>query len=327
MNKNSIKVLTILFILSTIAAVATYIISGGYDQKNISVIRLNEVKLDEEIKVDVNEVKVISVDVASENVYVTQSDSKQAVIRGFGTISTSIPLKKYDLVVEQSNGVVEVRIEHDDIEEESWYYDNNVDIFIYLPIEYTQSVSISSRSSVMDIKVNKLNNLDIVTDSGAFILDELAVNNMSFESISGTAKINNLETQSVDIATDSGDVLIEKLISETVKGYTVSGSLMIHDITGNFYGSCESGLVSIAAAKLDGDIEIESRSGDVELFLQDEEDAMFDLKTSSGRMKMGLEGVETLKNTSIRAMYKSNKGKNQIIVSTTNGNILIREKR
>lgn len=161
-------------------------------------------------------------------------------------------------------------------------------------------------------------------------------------SVSGDVEVAETASEIIKVGTTSGDIEIEKATGERIKLNSVSGdidllSLMFNELNANSTSgdvrvkgevdqvriSTVSGEVKLELMKLNGDIEIDSTSGDVQLEFDKSINATLDLATVSGDVDcyQKLDQVKVQKDNKLEAELGS--GKYSIEIDTVSGDIKI----
>ncbi len=138
----------------------------------------------------------------------------------------------------------------------------NIKVFIPKSFEIDNfNINSSSGSITMNIE-NEINNLKIKQTSGGTYLNNLKLNDLNIKNNSGNVSLNNIETNSISINTTSSSVLLKEV---------KANSLLIKGV---------SSVVKILSSIINNTIDIETNSGNIDLYLN-ENIAGFKLKASS----------------------------------------------
>ena len=184
---------------------------------------------------------------------------------------------------------------------------------IYIPKTYANNLEIASVSG--DIEFNEelnLNKLDISLTSGDIkINNKLVANEIKIETISGDIELEKTESNKIQLNSTSGKIEVNSIKNEAYMK-TISGDISIQELEGKVNAKTTSGEIYIHKLKMNGDSELNSTSGNIEVSLTDDSNCTITTKTTSGNVKLPND-----KNT------VGTENNNKLKLETTSGNIKI----
>lgn len=191
-------------------------------------------------------------------------------------------------------------------------YKNNLDLIsasgdIYLEDEIELkniNMSLVSGNINMEKKVNA-QNIDINITSGDVYLkdviakkmklksvsgdinirDNINIDEISMKSTSGTIETKDIESENVEIETTSGDIEIGK-ITGNLNMKSISGEIEIENLIGKSNLKTTSGNISINDFKILEESNINSTSGELKIYMNEESNCHIKTKTVSGNINL-----------------------------------------
>lgn len=222
----------------------------GIKNDNNLLIFSPESKIVLEEKYDTNDVKEIKVNSISSDVYFKDSEDN--------TIKVVIYSGKDDGKVNLVNDILEIN--KDEKIKFCLFCLSREEIYVYLPKNMEQKVSIKTTSG--DIEVKDLESLDLETVSGDVNINQ--VKNVNINTISGDVEIKNI-LNTCNIKTTSGDININDLYLKN-NSFLESVSGNIEVIASNKFqviASSTSGDIRVKEDNSDNVLKVKTISGDI----------------------------------------------------------------
>jgi len=279
-RKMIIWLVVIVVVSLTIAAIAffsteNYIVSFR-GRNNFEGNSIDEVRT-----FNIYQLKEIYIHSVSSDVSVFSTDEEDIKIHFYGRIALKSDKALPKLITNLEGGKLKIEIEYPKV----LFYNANVALDVYIPLDYMDNINIDSVSAGIDIS-----NLNI----------------------------NNLQCKTV-----SGDLRIESLGSDNLTLNTTSGDVNMMDFSGNLKADSVSGDINVGYRVFDNNIDIKTISGKVKIDLP--QDAEFYLKTNtvSGEVvaEFPLKIISFNKMNQLEVTV--GKGDNSIIIDTVSGDIYI----
>ena len=279
-RKMIIWLVVIVVVSLTIAAIAffsteNYIVSFR-GRNNFEGNSIDEVRT-----FNIYQLKEIYIHSVSSDVSVFSTDEEDIKIHFYGRIALKSDKALPKLITNLEGGKLKIEIEYPKV----LFYNANVALDVYIPLDYMDNINIDSVSAGIDIS-----NLNI----------------------------NNLQCKTV-----SGDLRIESLGSDNLTLNTTSGDVNMMDFSGNLKADSVSGDINVGYRVFDNNIDIKTISGKVKIDLP--QDAEFYLKTNtvSGEVvaEFPLKIISFNKMNQLEGTV--GKGDNSIIIDTVSGDIYI----
>lgn len=220
--------------------------------------------VDTEKTFSVSGIKDIRINTVSEDVNIIPVDSGDIKAHFYGSVSGSriVP----DMIAQQNNDTLEIRIDHKTVIGIN-FGSFNLKLDVYVPKAYTNSLNVETTSGSIDIKDF---NLDIFRS----------------HSVSGDMTASGVMARTTDISTTSGKVELVNLNTDILKSHSVSGDLIASGvITKNANIGTTSGRIDVNG--FGGDLNYESVSGDISVQYTDFMNNI-NMHTTSGRMRLTL---------------------------------------
>lgn len=165
--------------------------------------------------------------------------------------------------------------------------------------------------------IRSLNNLK--KDLTLLIPEELSLREIEVESVSGGISISGIDADEIKAEAVSGGISLDSCASGEVNVETVSGNAEISSVEGySFDIETVSGAVSFSSGSAPRELDIETVSGQIVLYLPEDSDFTMDFDTVSGAFSSELE----YKNDGKRYIFGMGMG--DYSIDTTSGNVEIK---
>lgn len=180
---------------------------------------------------------------------------------------------------------------------------SDLDLTLYIPETYKNSLSLKSSSGELSVIGGKLQNLSLSSSSGDINLYNLEAVDISLEASSGSINAPTFKTSKSLIKTSSGDISINGSLGET----TVSAS---------------SGSVDLNLSELGASSNFSAQSGDVNLMIPNEIGYRLAFSSNSGEISGKIIPGDNNMNNSYT--YTNGNGSKLINVKTSSGDLDLR---
>ncbi len=258
------------------------------------------------------------VDVLVKELRIIETNDNQATVDLKGSINANF---SPELIVEKSGKSITIR-SHKKTLSSTNVYKNELIMTVSIPSGYDQNLSASTVSGVINMNGFNLNNLELSNVSGAINFDKSAANDTKMTSVSGALTANNIKSDRFGITTVSGKISLGDISSDAISVKSVSGAIDIFGEINSITAKTTSGKVTASIGHLNGDIDITTISGAVELSIPEDSEYRLNFSTVTGGFDPGSGLViEQIKNNDVTAV-KGN-GTNTVKVSTTSGKLTI----
>ena len=232
---------------------------------------------------------------------------------------------------------------------------------IWLPAGYEGEISVKTVSGEISVdrELSLQQKLKLSSTSGDITTKNVAAEQVMIASTSGEVRAGELTAKEIEISTTSGDIRLDKaagrLLATSTSGEvtvsdgsgerkvsTTSGDIRISGIDSKFSVSSTSGEVTLegqsgfgtigttsgdtrlSVARLTGDLDINTSSGEVTLQLSRDESLQFKANTGSGTISTFFDDVLSFSKKGDRAEGSiGNDSKNKVTVTTTSGDIRV----
>lgn len=267
----------------------------------------------------INNVNDLVVDVLVKELRIIETSDSQATVDLKGSINASF---SPELIVEQSGKTITIRSHKRSLTNTN-VYKNELIMTVSLPAGYSNNLKGSTVSGVINMNGFTLNNLELSNVSGAIDLGKSTANNTKMSTVSGAITVNGIQSNQVDLSTVSGKISVGDISSDAISVKSVSGAIDIYGEINTFTARTTSGKITTRIENLNGDIDITTVSGAVELDVPEDSSYRLNFSTVSGGFEpsSGLEIIK-IKNNDVTAV-KGN-GTNSVKISTTSGKLTIR---
>lgn len=214
---------------------------------------------------------------------------------------------------------------------------------IWLPAGYEGEISVKTVSGEISVdrELSLQQKLKLSSTSGDITTKNVAAEQVMIASTSGEVRAGELTAKEIEISTTSGEVTVSDGSGER-KVSTTSGDIRISGIDSKFSVSSTSGEVTLegqsgfgtigttsgdtrlSVARLTGDLDINTSSGEVTLQLSRDESLQFKANTGSGTISTFFDDVLSFSKKGDRAEGSiGNDSKNKVTVTTTSGDIRV----
>lgn len=266
----------------------------------------------------INNINDLVVDVLVKELRIVETTDSKATVDLKGSINASF---SPELIVEQSGKSITIRSHKRNLTSTN-VYKNELIMTVSLPAGYSNNLKGSTVSGVVNMNGFTLNDLELSNVSGAINLGKSNAKVTKMSTVSGALTANDIKSDQIDISTVSGKITIGDITSDAISVKSVSGAIDIFGKINTITARTTSGKVTTRIENLNGDIDITTISGAVELDIPENSDYRLNFSTVSGGFEPG-SGLEIIKikNNDVTAV-KGN-GTNSVKVSTTSGKLTI----
>lgn len=144
--------------------------------------------------------------------------------------------------------------------------------------------------------------------------------------VSGDIVIQNVTTKQAAFHSVSGDVELENVLSEEITADAVSGEIEAIGITGATKANTVSGDIDIEFAEINGDVDIDTTSGEVEILVPQGANFSFKVTTVSGDIDTTMDkGAVLNRNKTKVEGYYGEESENKITIGTISGDASIQQ--
>jgi lia operon protein LiaG len=269
----------------------------------------NGIKVDERKTYSVNGIGSIEVQTSSTDVYVAAGDEETIDLRLHGTVHTSQADAIPTLAASQNRESLEISTRRKD--GRKWvmsFFSSDLILEIRVPEQYRGALIVDTSSGDVEITDQELSELSVLTSSGDMRLYAIRASTITMESSSGDHTADGLYAGQATMTSSSGEIRVRDL-QGGAKAKSSSGDISLH------YGAFTS------------DLDVESSSGDVELFLTEAAEFHVQARASSGDIDCAYPVTFSGTNNEMRKsrLYGTVGGGTQrVSVNTSSGDITIR---
>lgn len=253
-----------------------------------------------EKNIPLTDVKAISVETTSLDIYIHETDKDELTIALEG-----VSAKRANMNSEtKADGQVIVEAKTVQRFGIGFNFYRSAKLHVYLPSSYENDLSIQTSSG--DVIVNHeshFSELNIVTSSGDVNIVSGEFAQLQYRSSSGDFKASNLVVEEAMFQTNSGDIVVKSF-------------------QGKLQASTSSGDALIEYAQANDELRWNSQSGDLLVYIP-EPSFMLDFSTSSGDLVVAKKH-EALLSEKRRYQAKVGEAQKQFFIKTSSGDVLIK---
>lgn len=266
--------------------------------------RFEPLVVEEERRYDLTAIKSLSISSGSPDIKFLPGSGEELVVRFYGTIRASSPIRAPHIVEEKKAERLSIGIETPNVV--IGFYSANLKMDVYLPESYREILYLDSSSG------------DIIFPGGVY-------RELGIESSSGDLELGRIEAEVIDLTTSSGDITVQDLRARVTAVEASSGSISAAGIPGRLTGRTSSGDFRFRFSALTAEARLSCSSGDIDLQLPQE--TGFDLKaeTSSGeitcRFPLTVSGAGLNDEDRLRGQYSG--GGPLLDLNTSSGDITV----
>lgn len=289
--KNKTLIITNIIILSCVAIGLLIFMFWGINTRHSFFDYKKEMLASETFTL--NDIKNINVDLKNYDIEFREGNDNEIKVEIYGSEKSkdnvNIDLKSDKLNILQTGSTLCFGF---------CFADNEV--VIYIPRDFKREMDINTVSGDVDILLNLISdNIKIRTTSGDITIQNL--NNGDISSTSGDITLK--EARNLELSTVSGDIDVDKVVRLNAK--TTSGEVNALEILESLDIKTTSGDVTVRDFSINSDSKIESVSGEVTVWLNNE--AIINAETKSGDKDI-----------------KSSNGEYTLNLRTTSGDITVK---
>ncbi|MBO1003851.1 DUF4097 family beta strand repeat-containing protein [Pseudogracilibacillus auburnensis] len=152
---------------------------------------------------------------------------------------------------------------------------------------FTFDIFPQEQSLTVFIPKETYENIQVKSNNGRLSIEELKGNKIQFETNNGSINVNNVNGENVVLETDNGSIKAKGIHANLVHANTRNGSIKLEQIEAEIVGESNNGRISLKTEQLDQSMELRTNNGRIEIRSESKpENAMFDLKTHNGSVKV-----------------------------------------
>lgn len=244
--------------------------------------------------------KKINIDATSADIVIIPEDRSDVKAQLTGRVSNREIEPKLEMILDNDRLAINAKLKNII----GININSDLQLKIYIPKNYEQSIQVSTASGDVEIR--------------GFMLKEFICN-----VVSGDLKANDLTSEEISFTSASGSIEGSNITSKSTSFKIVSGNTKLQNFKGDLKGSSTSGKVRVTYATFDNNINLTSTSGDVLLSLPDNAEFYLDARTTSGDVSCSFPITisEKKKDNVLSGTVKSDKHK--ISIHVTSGDIEI----
>lgn len=200
-------------------------------------------------------------------------------------------------------------------------------VVIQLPTRIYDQIRIDGKSSDFSVRQLLANRTQLAADSGDIEMETCSVNQeLSVATSSGDIQVQDtLVKGHFHAHATSGDMRLEQVTAEEIRLRTHSGDIRVTEFRGGLDAMVNSGDLDIDSDLLSGDLNLESRSGDVQITFRTEPESLsLDYHSSSGDGDVRIAGLTYDKKSEHRIIGQKGDGTPSIRVRTRSGDFSLR---
>lgn len=313
-----IIVLCLIMLVSFSIAFILFSLTGGFKGFHVTG---ETATLNKEEILNIKDISNIEINSISEKIIIIPADNNEAKICFYTNVTKNNSNYEPELIITQFNKDLKISIEHKKIFQLVLFRSHhNSRLEIYLPVEYSKDISISTVSGDIYQDNFKLNKVNYKTVSGDIKIDKVYAEDVSVRTTSGDIKLNG-ECNNFTLRTVSGDFSSSELFTKESDIRTTSGDISIKNFKGDFTSNHVSGDVKVCYLEFNNDISIKTTSGDIKFILP--VDAEFNISFNSTSGDYNGDFPITVKNIDKKHKIEGivGDGKNKIEVNTVSGDL------
>lgn len=166
--------------------------------------------------------------------------------------------------------------------------------------------------------------LKLTSASGNIDIEDIDMDEIKISLSSGSLKARDITANSGDLHSSSGNLNLKNILIDNLEVTLSSGSMDLDGYRGEIEGRLSSGNAKIKMDRLVGNLNFRLSSGDFSLELMESNlDADLELKTSSGKIKVGYPTTIEESNYGRELVGVSGSGTYEIKVRNSSGDITI----
>lgn len=272
-----------------------------------------------------DKIEQIEIQHASSDVHVTSTAGKEITVEMKGKVSRKFQ-DQFKLKVTENGDTVKIAV----IRDNDWMPTigiNMVDVNleVALPEKVYQALDVNLVSGDIMMENMKANEISLNTISGDINAKEsLAEKKFVIHSISGDITLQDSKTKDLQVDVTSGDSTIRNAEAKMVTLSSTSGDVLLDRVKGDTEVGNISGNIQIRKAELDGNIKIDSTSGDIDIQLnKDPQSLALNYDGVSGDANVQLDGMLFEEKSEHSLKGKIGKGDYVIDVNTSSGDFTL----
>jgi DUF4097 and DUF4098 domain-containing protein YvlB len=157
------------------------------------------------------------------------------------------------------------------------------------------------------LKVRSLDSRDVNVMAVEVLLPKHLSFDIAAQSVNGSVKLEGVSAKSATLKTVNGGVATLECTIDRLDSQTVNGGVRLAGTFKDVNATTVNGGIRAGLILAGGNVRLNSNNGTVKVVIDQEKSVPMQIQASSrnGSLKMGLEGLETVQETSIYSMHKS----------------------
>ena len=316
-----------IMLITIFSAGGLFLLTAKNSTENISSGNLRIVNVNEEKTASLDGISDIKIRVATENINFIKTKDDYIRMDLHGRFFTTSVFNEQYFTVEKDNEKLDIKVSKDILTGLNLFYKNNIKLDIYIPDTYSESLNIISSSAKVNFDALTLKTFMFSSTRGALNAKNIISQNISLITSSGNISLGESECDDFHFSSTRGNFYSKSLFSKKSVFNTSSGKVTIDKYRGNVDYTSTRGDLRINFEKFSNDINIKTSSGNSTIYLPVSSGFNIDFGTSSGKCKSDFEiklsGMQV--RNDIKGTVKD--GKNKIIVTTTSGDVFLKENK
>jgi lia operon protein LiaG len=295
----------VLYLVATVFiayGIGTFMLMSSTKGDFASIKTGKTASVDQEEFEPMGSVKEINLEVSSAKINIITENRKDLRARLTGSVTSSSLTTEPTLETSIDGSTLNVRVKTQNMY--VGFTSVNLNLDVYVPLDYSENLTIKSSSGDINVPDIKLNDLNCNLSSGKLTLGKVSAKNFSYDSSSGSITAAELITKSSDLESSSGRIRLDKF-------------------EGDLKAKVSSGDIKIAYGEFNNNVNISVASGSVELVLPENSEFFLNARASSGNVscQFPITISNKQKENILEGVVKNDK--NKISINTSSGNIKI----
>lgn len=277
-----------------------------------------------EYEVDLNNIEEISLDLASQDVFVYASNDDKLYIKHHTGREIT---EKEKLKVTQNGNTISITkpavVMFNLFNLNRWNVNEQVEI--YIPNKYMGDIDFKTVSGTINMADLIVNDMRCQSTSGEITLSNIQAKELTVHETSGNFELKNAKIEAIKTKTTSGDVKIKEIETDSIKASQVSGNLEVEGICNTVDVDSVSGEIELDLDQMLQSIDAKTVSGDVDINIPDNNgfDVIFSTVSGDLESNFDLLGSFGKKSKEHNKKYSYKDGGIEIAINTTSGDLSI----
>lgn len=272
-----------------------------------------------------DKIEQIEIQHASSDVHVTSTAGKEITVEMKGKVSRKLQDQFKLKIAENGDKVIIAVIQNNDWMPNIGINMVDVNLEVALPEKVYRALDVNLVSGDIMMENVKAKEISLSTSSGDINAKEsLAEKKFVIHSISGDIMLQDSKTKDLQVDVTSGDSYIRNAEAKMVTLSSISGDVLIDRVKGDTEVGNISGDIQIRRDELDGNIKVDSTSGDVDIQLsKDPQSLALNYNGVSGDANVQVNGMLFEEKSEHSIKGKIGNGDYVIDVSTASGDFTL----